>query len=135
MNERQRKITDPDEREPGGTMRAIVAIAFLMLNCTVVRAQSDPSSAMGMLEGCRDYLDNPKGDMPTTFQKGFAKGLCMGLVGSQLKASYLCPPEGVTTEQAVRVVVDYIDGNPAVGAENFVIVAAQGLRKAWPCRR
>ena len=41
-------------------------------------------------------------------------------------------PLGVTREQAVGVVVQYIDGQPARMNENFVPLAIEALQATWP---
>jgi hypothetical protein len=46
----------------------------------------------------------------------------------------VCPPPHVTLDQADRVVVLYIDGHPARLNEPFLRLAAEALKKAWPCR-
>jgi Rap1a immunity proteins len=43
-------------------------------------------------------------------------------------------PDGVTREQAVRVVIAYIDAQPAWMHENFGVLALEALREAWPCK-
>jgi Rap1a immunity proteins len=45
-----------------------------------------------------------------------------------------CPPKGVTSGQALRVVVTYIDAIPARMHENFKYLAVEALRAAWPCK-
>ena len=39
----------------------------------------------------------------------------------------------VTYEQAVRVVVAYIDQRPARAHETFEFLAFEALERAWPC--
>jgi len=46
----------------------------------------------------------------------------------------MCFPVGVTREQVVRAVVQYIDGQPARMNENFVPLAIEALQSAWPCK-
>ena len=41
-------------------------------------------------------------------------------------------PREVTDEQIVRVVVQYIDSQPARLHEDFVVLAIEALRKTWP---
>jgi hypothetical protein len=45
-----------------------------------------------------------------------------------------CPPKGSTGGQAVRVVIKYIDSRPERLHEDFLDLAAEALRTAWPCR-
>jgi hypothetical protein len=47
----------------------------------------------------------------------------------------VCNPPEVTTEQGIRVVVQYIDAQPARLHEDFRLLAIEALRKAWPCQK
>jgi hypothetical protein len=44
-------------------------------------------------------------------------------------------PQNVTIGQAVRVVIAYIDSQPARLHERFNRLAAEAIQKAWPCKR
>jgi Rap1a immunity proteins len=67
--------------------------------------------------------------------------LCLGIVSGEL---YLvrdlrqelrsCPPDGVISGQAVRVVVRYMETHPAVLNESFLSIVLTALHEAWPCR-
>jgi len=46
----------------------------------------------------------------------------------------ICVPVGETRKQAVGVVVEYIDGQPARMNENFVPFAIAALQANWPCK-
>jgi Rap1a immunity proteins len=50
-------------------------------------------------------------------------------------APRICLPREVTDEQIVKVVVQYIDSQPARLHEDFVLLAMEALRKTWPCGR
>ena len=43
----------------------------------------------------------------------------------------VCPPKDSNVEQAIRIVVQYIDGHPARLQENFYDLAVEALRAAW----
>ncbi len=45
----------------------------------------------------------------------------------------LCAPAGMTSGQAYRIVVNYIDSHPARQNEMFTELAWEALIKAWPC--
>jgi Rap1a immunity proteins len=64
----------------------------------------------------------------------YAIGLCAGIVVG-LDYGLMCSTNKVTLEQAVRVVVYYIDQRPARWHEPFRDLALEGLRSAWPCNR
>jgi hypothetical protein len=62
----------------------------------------------------------------------FAGG-CIGTAAGIVYADpNICAPEGWTLEQAVHVIVKYIDDQPARLHEPFVRLAAEALRAAWP---
>ncbi len=65
----------------------------------------------------------------------FKQGICSGVVrGVAFMDLDMCAPGEVTQGQVLRVVVRYIDERPARQLENFVKLAAEALRAAWPCR-
>jgi hypothetical protein len=47
----------------------------------------------------------------------------------------ICPHTGSNIAQATRVVVLYIDQQPARMHETFEFLALEALQQAWPCRR
>jgi hypothetical protein len=85
--------------------------------------------ASSIMPGCRDFIATRKGD-------GFARGLCVGLVKVLFEyAPNICPPDGLKNDQIVRVIVRYIDSEPARLQEYFNGMAIEAMRKAWPCQR
>jgi hypothetical protein len=50
-------------------------------------------------------------------------------------AEVLCAPEEVTIDQALRVVVAYIDTHPERMQERFPLLALLALTKEWPCHQ
>jgi Rap1a immunity proteins len=61
----------------------------------------------------------------------FCLGIIVGLSYLGRSDGTICLPVGMTREQAVRVVVQYIDGQPARMNENFVPLAIEALQAAW----
>jgi hypothetical protein len=45
----------------------------------------------------------------------------------------ICSPEGVSLNQVVRVVDQYLDMHPANLHFDLAILADMALREAWPC--
>ena len=64
----------------------------------------------------------------------FCLGIIVGISYMGRSDGTICVPVGVTREQAVRVVVEYIDGQPARMNENFVPLAIEALQATWPCK-
>lgn len=46
----------------------------------------------------------------------------------------VCHPKGVTSAQAVRVVVNYLQAHPQDLHQPFRILAMTALSQAWPCK-
>lgn len=117
-------------------MLAVGLVATLMANCGVAVAEQDVTSANFLMSACRDVVS---GNMSNGESKGdlFTMGLCAGIISglSYMGTFYgLCSPIGVTPQQAVSVVVQYIDHQPARMDEDFRVLASEALRAAWPCK-
>ena len=114
----------------------IIAMA-LILNCRIAVAQPNQYSADDIMPGCRDAaalitFSNPSNDHSDL--ASFCLGIAVGLSYLGRSDGIVCVPVGVTREQAVRVVVQYIDGQPARMNENFVPLAIEALQEALPCK-
>jgi hypothetical protein len=60
------------------------------------------------------------------------QGECIGAVAAITHIDVaVCPPKDSNVEQAIRIVVQYIDGHPARLQENFYDLAVEALRAAW----
>jgi hypothetical protein len=94
------------------SLRWIVVIAALMLNGGIaLAAEDDPHSANFIMPGCREVLAG---------KSNWTVGLCDGLIAGLIYANRnICVPNGVTHGQRVRVVVRYIDNQPARLHEDF----------------
>jgi hypothetical protein len=111
-------------------LRTIALIAAIILNCGSALA-AEHQSADAVMVGCRAFNLNPTPPGQYT-----AAGFCGGLVeGLTWAAPDVCPPPEVTTGQAVRVVVKYIDDRPERLHERFNKLALEALRAAFPCTR
>jgi len=85
------------------------------------------------MPGCRGWLDNNKPTPRPT--EALDEGICVGMIqGLAYAAPRICPPDVYTTGQALRVVVLYIEGKPARLHEDFMALALEALRAAWPCK-
>jgi hypothetical protein len=118
------------------TVRQLWLLSTIALAASAVLGQNpvygqrvNRDSASTIMPGCRDFVTTRKGD-------AFARGLCVGLVKNLFEyAPNICPPESLKNDQIVQVIVRYIDGDPARLQEGFNSVAAEAMRKAWPCQR
>ena len=103
-------------RRKRGTFPCSIIAVALILNCRIAFAQQDQYSANSIMPGCREEaalvpFSNPSDDRNDL--ASFCLGIIVGLSYSGRIDSTFCMPVGVTREQAVRVVVQYIDGQPA----------------------
>ena len=92
-------------------------------------ATSDPRSAGWTLPGCQTYLQGG----PLDFKAGVCVGRIDAISIATSLAGTLCMPDTVMTEQAVRVVAQYIEQRPQRVHELFFLLAAEALTGAWPC--
>jgi hypothetical protein len=94
-------------------------------------AEQDTESANFWLPFCRQVITGhlPQGD---AFNDGACAGTIAGLMYTGRSVG-VCAPEGATREQALRVVVQYLDQRPARTNENFEDLVVEAMRAAWPC--
>jgi Rap1a immunity proteins len=117
-------------------LRGIVLIAMLIASGVAV-AEPDQDSANFMMPACRAVVDlssngAPKGD---PYIMGACAGTINGLSMMGVVFHLICLPNGVTSRQAIAVVVQYIDKRPARMHEDFKILATEALVEAWPCKK
>jgi Rap1a immunity proteins len=109
------------------SLHGIVLIAVLILSCGAAFAE-DIASATYMMRGCREAVATPNKD-------NALPAMCVGTIDGIAFGSGTCFPTGVTVDQLVRVVVQYIDSRPARMHEDFRRLALEALQAAWPCKR
>jgi hypothetical protein len=114
-------------------LRGTVLIAAFALNSDFALAEADLNSANYIMPGCRAFLEpDPPKDMNTKFLSTQCRAIIRGLVYAL--SSNICPPKSKETHEDVRVVVKYIDEQPARLHEQFFALALEALRAAWPCK-
>ena len=129
-------------------MRFSIALltALTLAGTTSAKAVEDrPDSANAIMPGCRASLSNQYNDQLEAIMAGVCVGTVNGLIfeASVLEqmsarvphAEVFCAPEEVTIDQALRVVVAYIDAHPERMHERFPLLALLALTKAWPCNQ
>ncbi|WP_262273058.1 MULTISPECIES: Rap1a/Tai family immunity protein [Microvirga] len=117
-------------------MKVGFAIAALLL-CfsTSAHAQDSQFTGNSMYKPCADALqDNASTQI-------FRQGQCNGIVtsiyyfGENLSPSRrFCSPEGASSIQALRIVVNYMQANPARLHLPLFVLVTDALRAAWPCQ-
>jgi len=110
-----------------------IGILSVTVSSLAVAAEMD-ESANYWLPFCRQVAKGNfyQGD---AFRNGGCAGIITGLLFLGRSAGVFCRPDGVTVEQAVRVVVQFLDQHPARTNENFNALAVEAMRDAWPCNR
>jgi hypothetical protein len=88
-----------------------------------------------MMPGCRDALSFYEG---ADVYRQFVKAECIATLRTMFyfgpKLGF-CQPTGANVGQTIRVVVAYIDQQPARMHEDFESLALEALQQAWPCRK
>jgi len=111
---------------------SLIAATLVLSGGPTIAQEKDTASANFLLPYCHEWLDNKKTAMP---------GVCIGVVTGVLEtAPFLeprvrfCPPKMATRDQALRVVVKYLDSNPDKLHEVFTGLVIVALQQAWPCK-
>jgi hypothetical protein len=112
--------------------RIVVIAAALALTPAGARAEQDVDTADFMLPYCQRFL------IPELQGREFWQGVCYGRVNGAMvldpNAFGICWPGEVTREQAIRVVVTYIEARPTRMHEEFFGLVMEALKAAWPCK-
>ena len=130
-------------------MRQITFLALLLIGIlpTTLAAEENPGSANYMLPLCKVWLkiaidkdvEAIKNILKTEpFQlttAGMCAGTVIGIVETLRMFKVTCPPDGVTNEQLVRMVVNPIERHPENSHEDFVVPASVAFAATWPCHK
>ncbi len=112
-------------------------IVAMIFSCGTAVAEPDQTSADYMMPGCRDVAALIAFSDSESEENVSRMSLCIGIVTglSYMGPRYgICLPAGTTSRQAVRALVQYIDGqSPERMHENFNSLAVEALRETWPC--
>lgn len=126
----------------GDATRHSIALLLVIL-CTAVPAFAE--STAEMMSSCTELADaNITGDK-ITFRQNFPSGLCWGAFGSLQRVIVeahpggqpifrVCAPANSTRSQLIAVFVEYARRNPQRLHEDFLDVALEALRGAFPCQ-
>jgi hypothetical protein len=114
-------------------IRQLLVLSGVMIAVLTEIGPASAQSAVFRMPGCRSFekYDN-------VLRYDFSGGVCSGIVEALMSVGatlgICCPPES-TVDQGIRMVVEYVDSQPARLHENFSTLAVEALRKAWPCSR
>jgi hypothetical protein len=122
-------------------MKAIVASALMLISTVTMAnaAEKDADistySADYWLPYCKDYIAGRPDYLPN-----FCAGMIFGLgilLRQDPKSPLYCVdiPEGIKFEQAIRVVIRYIEEHPQDMHHPFKYLALVAIMDAWPCKK
>jgi len=113
--------------------------AYFIALCIVVATVGQCFAATGneIREGCQISLHTDRPNINLT--DASHSGVCIGTVGAILDLGTglaepyrFCHPT-VTIEQAIRVLLKYLDEHPELTHLNAVTLGLRAFKAAWPC--
>jgi hypothetical protein len=110
-------------------------LGALLLVTDIAMAESDPEyiSANYVIQGCRAFVKEVDQNRVDEGANRFRMGRCAGIIEA-LRIVNPCVPLQASQGQVIRVVVKFIDDQPARLHEDFRLLTIEALRKTWPCR-
>jgi Ssp1 endopeptidase immunity protein Rap1a len=126
-------VTEP-RGSTGAAVALFLAIAFSSSNVAVAQQPDAASATSGaaLLNACRD-VERMRNDAGTS---QIGQGYCLGSVLAAallLDRDKFCVPGPVPKLQLVRIVVNYLEKNPAKQSYELAILASWALSEAYPC--
>jgi hypothetical protein len=127
--------------------RLMVVMALGLATLLQAQAEENRGSANYMLPLCKAWLkiaverdpEAIKTILRTDPIRLTSAGMCAGVVvgiSETLRILELsCPPDGVTNDQLVRMVVSEIEKRPEQLHEDFIVPASAVMIGNWPCRK
>jgi hypothetical protein len=114
---------------------AMCAAAASLIALTPASADREHLTANRLLPACKAFIIALDGNVPS-YHNLIERGRCVGILeGLSYMPLHICTPNGVMTDQAVRVVVKYIEEQPARWHEDFRTLALEAMLLAWPCKQ
>jgi hypothetical protein len=124
----------------------VTALACWSLSSTAIRAEQNVGSANYMLPLCKTWLkiavEHDKEEItnilktaPVTLtSSGMCAGMVIGILETLRVVQMSCPPDGISNEQLVRMVVSQIEKHPENLNEDFIVPASAVMIGTWPCK-
>lgn len=110
---------------------ATILTSVFLLAATTANAATWGTKGSDMWGACARALLSDE-----TAANSFNSGLCHGTVNAIIFTKEdICMAEGVSRQQATRVVVRYFETHPEQLHRDGVILVHVALREAWPCSR
>ena len=123
-------------------MRHLMVLSnVLLVLLAIASSPARASTGNELLRQCGHalrYIENPGANVvlvESTFCLGKVSGaLDMdALHFNEGAGAFACPPRGVTTNQAIRVVVGYLERQPARLHLPAIVLIRDALRDSYPC--
>ena len=118
-------------------MRSTFIVAAIFLCTPAIAAQNrDIQSGNYFLPACKASIARTANHLSDAYEQGICVGVIETLldVGEILSPPHrFCSPAGVTTGQALRVSVAFLEANPHRLHESFVVLTVEAFGRAWPC--
>ncbi len=120
----------------GGLLKIISGVILLIFIVAPSRAQSPTlNDGNTLLISCQVSVRHLDGTEPTTAFDSFRDGECLGLIsGVNYVSLKVCPSNGVTLGQSVRVVYKYLRDRPERLNERDAKLAEEAFTQAFPCK-
>jgi len=122
-------------------MRAVLSgLIGALLSLVPVYGSAEEKLLSGdvLLKHCEATLQE---GAPQSFEAGVCVGILqtLGYIQPLLDPKYgkagYCPPQGLSSEQAARVVVTYLQSHPERRQEEGNTLALDALHQAFPCKQ
>jgi hypothetical protein len=122
-------------------MDARFDLVTALLAATVCVCASQTAVAAENFYSGNFYLRHCKNLLSGSSEDRFNQGNCLGVVrtlmdlGEHLPGSgRFCVPRESSREQGIRVLVAFLEAQPHRLHEDFIDLAMEAYRKAWPCK-
>ena len=126
--------------------RLIIKVLMLAVLAPAAQAEQNFSSANVVLPLCKTWLktaidndveairDVVKTEPIQLATAGMCAGFVVGIAETLRSLRLSCPPDRVTNEVLVRMVVSEFEKRPERLGENFIVPASEVMIASWPCR-
>ena len=127
--------------------RLTLVITFVLVTLCQGQAQEDRGSAKYMLPFCQTWLKvsaerdlEVRGSILKTEEpirvmtSGMCAGVVVGISETLRMVELACPPEHVSDEPLVRMVIAEIEKHPEQLVEDFIVLASEVMMASWPCK-
>jgi hypothetical protein len=113
-----------------------VIVFWIALIQTAVAQETNPYSGFFSLPACKAYAD-PK----ASFRMRLEGNFCAGQLRALAYVSHVlspdlrsCVPDNLPNGQLAMVAIRFLETHPERMNEDFMALAMQAFREAWPCK-